>query len=173
MTDSIQITAGSGTTIATDDIGGTHYQRVKLSLGADGTANDAVAGTGVDGTGVLRVSLATDVALPAGTNLLGSITPEGTAYETVAASQTDQALGATGASGDYLSHILVIPGTTSPGNVLIQDGAGSAITVFTGGASSVTSLVPFSIPLGIASAAGAWSVTTGANVTAIAVGTFT
>lgn len=35
-------TAQNGTsTIATDDIGGTHYQRVKRSLGRDGTASDA------------------------------------------------------------------------------------------------------------------------------------
>jgi hypothetical protein len=37
MADNIAITAGSGTTIATDDIGGTHYQRVKQGFGADGT----------------------------------------------------------------------------------------------------------------------------------------
>lgn len=94
-------------------------------------------------------------------------------YETVAASQTTQTLGATGGTGDYLDHLLVVPATTSPGNVQIKDGAGSAITVFTGGASSVSNLVPFSIPLGLYSAAGAWQVTTGANVSVIAAGNFT
>jgi hypothetical protein len=39
------------------------------------------------------------------------------AYETVAASQTAQVLGGSGATGDYISHLLVIPATTSPGNV--------------------------------------------------------
>ena len=94
-------------------------------------------------------------------------------YETVAASQTDQVMGGAGAVGDYLEAVLVIPGTTSPGNVLIQDGDDTAITVFTGGATSVSNLVPFSIPLGIYSRTGAWSITTGANVTAIGVGRFT
>jgi hypothetical protein len=94
-------------------------------------------------------------------------------YETVAASQTDQALGATGAAGDYLSGLLVVPATTSPGAVSIKDGAGSAITVFTGGASSVSNLVPFFIPLGLKSGSGAWKVTTGANVSCLGSGNFT
>jgi hypothetical protein len=34
MADNVAITAGSGTTIATDDVGGAHYQVVKIGLGA-------------------------------------------------------------------------------------------------------------------------------------------
>lgn len=94
-------------------------------------------------------------------------------YETVAASASDQALGATGAAGDYLSGLLIVPATTSPGAVSIKDGSGSSITVFTGGASSVSNLVPFFVPLGIKSTGGAWKVTTGSNVSAIGVGNFT
>jgi len=40
MADTLNITQGTGTTIATDDIGGVHYQRVKLSQGADGVGVD-------------------------------------------------------------------------------------------------------------------------------------
>jgi hypothetical protein len=94
-------------------------------------------------------------------------------YETVAASATDQAMGATGAAGDFLASVLIIPGTTSPGNVQIKDGAGSAITIFLGGATSVADLKPFSVPIGAKSLAGAWKLTTGANVTAIGFGDFT
>lgn len=93
-------------------------------------------------------------------------------YETVAASQTAQVLGATGATGDYLAGVLVVPASTSPGNVIILDNA-TSITVFTGGASSVSNLVPFLIPLGIKSVSGAWKVTTGANVSCIGIGNFT
>lgn len=93
-------------------------------------------------------------------------------YETVAASQSDQAMGGTGAKGDYLTGVLIIPGTTSPGAVSIKDGSGGAITVFTGGASSVADLKPFFVPLGLVSTNGAWKITTGANVTAIGVGWF-
>lgn len=97
----------------------------------------------------------------------------GVEYETVAASQTDQVIGATGAIGDLLAGLLIVPATTSPGAVSIKDGAGSAITVFTGGASSVSGLVPFFVPLGIKATGAGWKVTTGANVSAIAVGDFT
>jgi hypothetical protein len=96
----------------------------------------------------------------------------GSEYEKVAASQTDQALGATGGTGDLINGILVIPATTAPGAITLKDGA-TSIAVFTGGASSVSNLVPFFIPLGIRSVSGAWSLTTGANVSAIAVGDFT
>ena len=59
MADNVAITAGSGTNVAADDISSVFYQRVKLSLGADGTAVDAVAGAGETGTGVQRVVEAT------------------------------------------------------------------------------------------------------------------
>ena len=117
--------------------------------------------------------------LPAGTNNLGKfsndiLTDIGAGeYETVAASQTDQALGATGATGDFLNLLLIVPATTSPGAVSIKDGAGSAITVFTGGTDSVSNLVPFTVSLGLLSGAGAWQVTTGANVSVLASGNFT
>jgi len=93
-------------------------------------------------------------------------------YETVAASQTAQVLGATGAAGDYLTGLLVIPATTSPGNVLLLDNA-TSITVFAGGTNSVTSLIPFFIPIESKSVSGAWKVTTGTNVSVFAVGDFT
>lgn len=96
----------------------------------------------------------------------------GQEYETVAASQTAQVLGATGATGDLINGVLIIPATTSPGNVLLLDNA-TSITIFAGGASSVTTLIPFFVPLGIRSVSGAWKLTTGANVSAIGVGDFT
>lgn len=97
---------------------------------------------------------------------------ERTDWETVAASQTDQALGTTGAAGNILEGLLVVPATTSPGAVSIKDGSGSSITVFAGGASSVGNLVPFFVPLGARSTSGAWKVTTGADVSVLAVGKF-
>lgn len=100
-----------------------------------------------------------------------SVTPAGLEYETVAAGQTAQVLGGTGATGDYLSHIIIIPGTTSPGNVILLDNA-TSITIFTGGASSVTGLNPITVPIGAFSVSGAWKLTTGSNVTAIAFGDF-
>lgn len=103
---------------------------------------------------------------------------EGVWYVPVAASQTAQVLkgyGA-GAQGDWLSGVLVIPATTSPGVVTMIDGTGgSAITtnIFAGGATSTSNLVPFFIPIGARSQVGKWQLTTGANLSAVAVGNFT
>lgn len=56
MADTVDITAGTGTTIATDDVAGVHYQRVKLTDGtADSSAvipGDATNGLDVDVTRV-------------------------------------------------------------------------------------------------------------------------
>lgn len=93
-------------------------------------------------------------------------------YETVAASQTAQTLGATGAAGDYLLQVVCAPATTSPGVVTVLDNA-SAIVSFAGGASSVSNLLPFTIPVNAYSTSGAWKVTTGTNVSCVGVGNFT
>lgn len=104
--------------------------------------------------------------------LRGILEAFGSEYETVAASQTAQTLGATGGTGDTLKGLLVVPATTSPGNVIILDNAIS-ITVFAGGATSVADLKPFFIPIGLKSVSGAWKVTTGSNVSVLAMGNFT
>ena len=88
-------------------------------------------------------------------------------YETVAAGQTAQVLGTNGATGDFISGILVVP-TGTPGNVTLIDGS-TSIVVFTGTAATVA---PVYIPLGIFSTTGPWKITTGSNVTAIAMGSF-
>lgn len=95
----------------------------------------------------------------------------GSEYELVAASQTDQVLGSSGEVGDILAGLLVIPQTTSPGAISIKDGSQS-ITVFAGGADSIQTLHPFTIPLGLRSALGGWSITTGANLSLVASGEF-
>lgn len=43
MADNVDITPGTGKTVATDDISGVQYQRVKVTWGADGTATDTSA----------------------------------------------------------------------------------------------------------------------------------
>lgn len=92
-------------------------------------------------------------------------------YETVAASQTAQALGATGATGDYIDKLIIIPATTAPGVVTLLDNA-TSIAIWLGGTVGAD-LKPFVIELGMKSVSGAWKVTTGANVSVIGVGRFT
>ena len=179
------LTDGQSSELQVSAIGLLRVQSAVLtSAASDGYANTRV--------GFFRNEANTDVV---GTQVIGSVYNGSTwdrmrgdasnglvvqssasEYESVAASQTDQILGATGAVGDLVDSLLIIPATTSPGNVQIKDGNGTAITVFTGGASSVSSLVPFSVPLGLkavnATTPG-WKVTTGANVSVIGIGNFT
>lgn len=111
--------------------------------------------------------------LPSALGVGGGLKIEGvdTEYETVAASQTAQVLGGSGTTGDYLGGLLVIPASTSPGAVTILDNA-TAIPVFVGGATSVSNLVPFFVPIQARSVSGPWKVTTGASVSVIATGNF-
>jgi hypothetical protein len=50
MADNVAITAGSGTSVATDDIGGVQFQRQKLALGPDGTHTADAAGRVITGS---------------------------------------------------------------------------------------------------------------------------
>jgi hypothetical protein len=98
------------------------------------------------------------------------VTQAGLEYETVAASQTAQALGGTGATGDYLSHVNVQPTTTAPGVVTILDNA-IEVHAYPGGTVGAD-LKPFTIAVGAISVSGAWKITTGANVKCTAFGDF-
>ncbi len=93
--------------------------------------------------------------------------------EVIPASTALQHLGATGAVGDFISHIIVVPTSNAAGAVTLIDG-GISIVVFAGGTDSITSLIPFSVPLGMkATSAGGWDMSTGAGLSVIAVGRFT
>ena len=69
MADNVAITAGSGTTIASDDVSGVHYQRVKL---VDGTL-DSTAAIGGDATNGLDVDVTRMSSLVAGTAYVGKV----------------------------------------------------------------------------------------------------
>jgi hypothetical protein len=144
--------------------GGTGGGAVTIADGADvaeGAKADA-AYTGSGSASLVAIAKGQYAALTIGTN-----------YEAVAASQTNQVLGGAGATGDLLVGLLVVPASTSPGAISIKDGSATAITVFAGGASSVSNLVSFFVPLNIKSTGGAWQVTTGTNISVIGVGSFT
>jgi len=92
-----------------------------------------------------------------------------TMYETVAASQTDQAIGpASGSAGDLLERVVVSVATSATGTCSIKDGSGSAIVLTVAN----TPIGVYVVDLGIAATSTGWKVTTGAGCTAIAVGKF-
>ena len=88
-------------------------------------------------------------------------------YETVAASQTAQVLGGTGAIGDYLHRIIVTVSTALTGTVTILDGSTSIAIV-----PASTTIGVYSIELNMRSATGPWKVTTGAGASVVGVGIF-
>jgi len=100
----------------------------------------------------------------------------GSFYEAIAASQTATVLqSSTGAAGDYLSHCVIYPASTSPGVVTVFDNTNTAANsaiLFAGGSSSVSNLAPIPVPVGANSVNGAWKVTTGVNVSVACFGKF-
>lgn len=107
-------------------------------------------------------------------------------YNTVAASATNQALvgaantgpggvaaAGTGAVGDVLDGLLIMPGTAAAGAVTLTDGSTSIAVFAGGGTTALTSLWPVYVPIDARSQNGPWKVTTGTNVTVLACGHFT
>ena len=91
-------------------------------------------------------------------------------YENVAASQTNQIMGGTGAAGDYLHKLVCVVTTAATAQVQIKDGSGTAFTVLPNSPGS--GIGTYVLDLQLASASGAWQVTTGAGVAVTAVGVF-
>jgi len=190
--------------VATDDVGGVQYQIIKIVTGADGvatplsnaaplpisdaggslTVDGTVAVTGVSTTAYDRgagaaTSQTTRVTIDTGQvgSLVAGSVPcvsGGYEYETVAVSQTDQILGATGAVGDYLECLLCVVATAATSQVQIKDGNGSAITVLPNAVGAGVGTYP--IPIGLTcinATTPGWKITTAAGVTVLACGNFT
>lgn len=90
-------------------------------------------------------------------------------YETVAASQTAQVLGASGAAGDYLHRLIVTVNTALTSTVTLTDGV-TSIPIVPASVGSGVGVID--IELNMASLTSGWKVTTGAGVTVVAVGQF-
>ena len=96
------------------------------------------------------------------------VSPNRYPYETVAASQTAQVLGGTGAVGDYLHRIVVTVTTTGTSTLSVIDGSTTVLTM-----AANTPVGVYSIEINAAAATGPWKITTGSGVSVIAVGIFT
>lgn len=95
-----------------------------------------------------------------------------TDYEAVAASQTDQIMGAAGAVGNILERVIVSVNTAATGTCSIKDGNGSAMVL----TAANTAIGVYSVPIGarcVNTTTPGWKITTGAGATAIGVGAFT
>lgn len=161
MADNVPITAGSGTTIASDDIGGVQHQRVKAVWGPDGTANDTDVASGKAMPVQLRGSDGTDRsnALPI-TDNAGSLTVDAlvTAPVFVRLSDGSAAIAALPITDNSSSLTVDNAGTFA---VQASDGGGS-LTVDNAGTFAVQAAVTgsltnisgtISLPTGAATAA--------------------
>jgi len=92
-------------------------------------------------------------------------------YEHVAASQSAQVLGVTGAVGDYIHRLVCTVTTSATSSVVIVDGTGAGILTHTV-LPNLSGIGVFNIELNVVSANGAWKITTGAGVEVMAVGIF-
>lgn len=169
----VSMSAGGGAVTIAD---GADVAEGATSATAYSSSSGSAAGTVVGILKGLYVGLiAMSAKLPASLGIKApsfalSVGPTGLEYETVAASQTAQALGATGATGDYLSHVVIQPATVGAGTVTILDNSTTILTFTTG---TLSDLRPITVPVGAFSVSGAWKVTTGANVSVLGVGDFT
>lgn len=129
MADNAVLNAGTGgITLAADDVGGVHHQRVKVEFGADGAATDVAPGAPLpvqisDGTDTALVSLAgglsveVTAALPTGANAIGKLA----ANSGVDIGDVDVlSLPALPAGGNNIGDVDLIPG-----QVGITGGAGA------------------------------------------------
>lgn len=121
MADNVAITAGSGTTIAADDIAGVLHQRVKISQGADGSATDVSSAAPLQVTLANTGANATPVVVDLGSN------NDVTATNATAANLKAEVVGA-GSAGTANSGVLTIQGIASMTPVQIGDNS-SSITV--------------------------------------------
>ena len=140
MSDNIDVTPGTGKTVATDDVGGSQYQQVKINIGADGVATPLTAGAGAVASGTLRTTLASDdpavaslAALEAAAASTGPVlaptaaTPVKGAITTAMTGTTSTSLLAAPGVGlyNYITTIIVSNASSTVGtNVLLQDGSG-------------------------------------------------
>lgn len=90
--------------------------------------------------------------------------------EAVAASDTDEPLGATGAIGDYLEHVVLFVATAATAATTIKDGATTLGTFANSPGGGIGTYV---IPIRARAVGAGFSITTGAGVTVLAVGNFT
>lgn len=156
MADNVTIPAsGTGTAtpvVATDDVGGAHYQRVKVDLGGDGAASPLVRGQ-QSGANSLPVVLASDQGAVPITDNAGSLTVDGTVavsgtvtvdselttadLDLGAGSDTRAVVGLVGAKsgGGQL-----IPGDATAG-LKVDLGADNDVTVTSGTITTITNVV--------------------------------
>lgn len=158
MADNLTLNAGSGgSTLATDDVGGIHYQRVKLVDGTLDSTTAIASGNGL-AAGALRVTIASDTTgVVAITDNSGSITVDNGGTFAVQAAQSGT-WTVTGAGGTF-------PVTDSAGSLTVDAPVGTPVFVRLSDGASAISTLPVSLTSTTitgtvaATQSGTWTVT--------------
>lgn len=143
-------------------------KQISKSIQAAAASLATLVSTGIIGTGTAGTP-------PGGSTVLSvqSVSDLFGTHKEVSASQTAQVLGATGAIGDYLAYVTVVPALVGCGLVTILDGSTPIISFVGGGTTPLPSTIPFTIQVGAFCTGAGWHITTGASVAVSAVGKFT
>lgn len=159
MADNIAVTAGVGTTIAADDIGGVLHQRVKISQGADGAATDVSSAAPLQVTLANTGANATPVVVDLGAN--NDVTITGTVAVTQSGTWDEVGINDSGNSitvdnstlsvvggGTEAAAMRVTIASDSTGVVSVDDNGGSLTvdgTVAVSGSVAVTNAGTFAV----------------------------
>lgn len=144
---------------------------VRVPGGIPDTAGEVVRQDYVGGAALVSVS---DIVLLAGEDQNNDVLRVEQQFlaEAVAASQTDQIMGATGAVGDFLHRVIIAVDTSATGTCSIKDGNGSAMPL----TAANTPIGVYSVEVNascVNATTPGWRITTGAGCTVIGVGRFT
>lgn len=153
-------TPAASTSIATDDVGGNHYQRVKLDVGGDGASVPVLAGTGT-ASSALRVALA-DSSVVAATqsgswsvSVTGTVAISASALPLPSGAATAAKQPALGTAGTPSADVISVQGVSGGTALPVSDGGGALTvdgTVSISGSVTVTGTVA-------ATQSGTWTVT--------------
>lgn len=159
MANNVTFSAGTadGAVFATDDIAGVHYPYGKVGIGADDTFTILTGNTGTVGAGTLRVTLATDVALPAGTNAIGKLAANS------GVDIGDVTLNGPLGGGAEAGAVLVTVANDSTG-VLSVDDNGASLTVDNAGLTELAAAINASSQMDVNIAASNATVTVSGTV---------
>jgi hypothetical protein len=129
MADNVAITAGAGTTVATDDVAGVHYQKVKVAVGAADAATLISAGAGAADAGTIRVTMDTGQVASLGQAAMAASMPVVVASDQsrlpVATPITEKFVTLTVDTGAFVAHDVMA--TTQAVDAFFRATDGSAI----------------------------------------------
>ena len=121
MADNFAVTAGAGTTVGTDDVGGVHYQQVKLVSPVLDSSTPIATGEGVVNAETLRFVHVNDIVQSVYVNNPVNQGDAATALRVVVAGNSDASVNATQAGTWNVGTVTTVTGVTNSVSASIVD----------------------------------------------------